>query len=230
MSMDKEKQKVVIVAVLGVVVLGVGAFQFMGGGAEEPKKVESPKSKATDILAENADDPLKEELKQLISGALAQRDPFEPRAMPMDPTLQQPAQPKQEPQASPSNNMRSASGQRIYKGNSPSGIRPFNPQISGLPDPSQSGVNSQGGGNVNVQPGTPLRQPGEVGYNVAGVLVGKKPMAVLQDDSGQQHLVPVGGNVGGDTEIVAIERGKVTVRHKGKIKVLKMEGGASRGN
>lgn len=225
--MEKEKQKIVLVAVLGVVVLGVGAFQMMSSEDSAPKKKDSAKRESRSLLAENEENPLKEELRQLVNGNLPQRDPFEPREMPRDPSLE----PKQEkPEPTSNQAPRSAGGRKIYQGDGSIGsTRPWNPQISGLPDAMQSGPVGNGGGNATIQPGAPLRQPGEPAYNVTGVLVGKKPVAVLQSDDGRQFLVPVGGNVGGDTEVVAIERGKVTVRHKGKVKVLKLEGGASDG-
>ncbi len=44
--MNKEKKQMIAVIALAVMILAIGAFQFMGGSAEEPKK-EEPKKAAT---------------------------------------------------------------------------------------------------------------------------------------------------------------------------------------
>ena len=53
-------------------------------------------------------------------------------------------------------------------------------------------------------------------FVVKGVLLGRKPIAVLEDSNGNQRLVALGGSIDGDTRIVAIEEGGITVVHKGK--------------
>ena len=73
-----------------------------------------------------------------------------------------------------------------------------------------------GGGNIGLSKSAPLRQPTEFAYTLKGVLVGKKPMAVFEDDNGNQRLVPLGGSLDGDSKVVGIEKGKVRIRHRGK--------------
>jgi type II secretory pathway component PulC len=81
------------------------------------------------------------------------------------------------------------------------------------------------GGGAGLTQGAPLRQPGEFAYQVKGVIVGKKPMAVFEDDNGNQRLVPLGGSLDGDSKVVAIEKGKVRIRHHGKEKTLDLPEG-----
>jgi hypothetical protein len=62
-------------------------------------------------------------------------------------------------------------------------------------------------------------------FQVKGVIVGQKPMAVIEDDNGSQRLVPLGGSVDSDSTVVGIEKGKVKIRHKGKNKTLNLPEG-----
>ena len=57
-------------------------------------------------------------------------------------------------------------------------------------------------------------------YSVSGVIVGDHPAAVLVDSKGNQRLIRLGGSLDGDTKIVAISRGKVTLKSHGKTMTL----------
>lgn len=46
MTKPQDKKKFIVLGALAVCILGVGAFQFLGGGGAEPKKVATKKSKA----------------------------------------------------------------------------------------------------------------------------------------------------------------------------------------
>jgi hypothetical protein len=91
---------------------------------------------------------------------------------------------------------------------------------------------SNGGGTMippfQIETGGRLPGAGEVGltatgpdpsafsYRVSGVIVGARPAAVFTDPQGNQRLVSVGSSLDGDSKVVAIERGQVTVEHRGK--------------
>ncbi len=188
----KDKQKLIIVGVLGVLVIGIGAFQFMGG---EPPKKPVAKKAATDAEAKKATestepvDEKKIDLGRLIAGTLPQRDPFRPVDIPAVPDPKPSGQPteaakpdavaqtppKPEPTRPRQPNMGS------MRPPSMSGQAPMNP-MAGLPPEGAIG----GGPGVAIQSAAPLRQPGEPAYSVAGVVIGKEKMVVLQDDNGNQ--------------------------------------------
>ena len=87
------------------------------------------------------------------------------------------------------------------------GSAPFNPDISGTLPP-------MGGGGIGGSPTMPVVT--KPMYTVKGIMLGSKPLAVFEDGDGNQKLVPVGGSIDGDTQVVAIEKGKVTVSRNGK--------------
>lgn len=55
-------------------------------------------------------------------------------------------------------------------------------------------------------------------------MTGSKPIAVFSDSNGNQRLVPVGGSLDGDSKVVAVEKGSVTIEHRGKKQRLSLGG------
>src|SRR5207237_5169748 len=98
-------------------------------------------------------------------------------------------------------------------------IPPFDPTNSGAP------AGGTGSPAVGLSNAPVLRQPDEFGYKVKGVILGDKPMAVFEDDNGNQRLVPLGGSVDGDSRVIGIEKGKVRVKHRGKPQSLRLPEG-----
>lgn len=227
MALDNDKKKLVIIGVLGVVILGVGAFQFMGGSSNPPKPAATKSAPKADVANGAQPKDAKDDLSKMVASTLPQRDPFQPGTLPDDPSRPQPPKPEVEPPKQVKN--------PLMKGTRRAGsnysVPPVTPMTGQLPDPTGAGGPSGpiGANGMNVQPGKPLRQPGEFAYSVNGVVLGSRPAAVFQDDNGNQRLVPVGGSVDGDSRVVSIERGKVTVQHKGKKLTLTMGGGTSVG-
>ena len=79
------------------------------------------------------------------------------------------------------------------------------------------------GGAVTISQTGP--DPNQFSYTVSGVITGgNKPAAVFTDSSGNQRLVPVGGSLDGDSKVVAIDRGNVTIEHRGKKQRLSLGG------
>lgn len=210
--MNNDKKKLMILSVLALLMVAVGAFTFMGGGAPASPEVLTTKSagaygEGTDPLAtgeETTDgdkkpaDGISEEDRP-ESGVLALA-PFEPR----DPFETPSSVPKvggiTPPPVQPTAQMAPIQG----KPNPRNGENaPF--------DPNQFNGGPIGGGNSNLPPIVVAPT-----FIVKGIITGAKPMAVFEDGEGNQRLVALGGSVDGDTKVVAIEQGKVTVVHKGK--------------
>lgn len=218
-----EKKKVMILAALFVVVIAVGAFQFMGSSTPPPaatttadatdETVTTDGSEPTDdaALTEGAegDEPegfngsetaVLDENGQPVaplvfdaSGrqivALMARDPFKAPGGVDETTVQ-----------APPTNTAPVERPKPVKRDPMPGYVPLDP------------------GNFGPLPGAGLTQAEEPepSFRVTGVLVGVKPIAVFEDDKGNQRLVPLGGSVDGDTKVTGIERGKVTVSRRGK--------------
>lgn len=221
----KDKQKMIIVGVLGVLVIGIGAFQFMGG---EPPKKPVAKSSTTDTSGKKGSeftepvDEKKVDLNRLIAGNLPQRDPFRPVDIPAVPDPKPSGQPTEPvkppddvskpegtPSEAPAQPRTSRMGGGAMRPPSMAGQAPVNP-MAGLPPVGAIGS----GPGVAIQASTPLRQPGEPAYSVAGVVIGKDKMVVLQDDNGNQRLVKLGDKIDSENRIVGIDKGgKVKVRN-----------------
>jgi hypothetical protein len=247
----KDNKKTIVLAILGLALVAVGAFQFIpkGGGAT-PVAVNAPKKAATKPgttatnngtpnatgansqsagneagattsstgTSENGNvavqetDPQKAILLQMVSKPYPARDPFTPQSKvdPNAPTTTAPTPPTttapvaRQPVASNSTRRPPPLG---------GGYKPW----EALPSGTGVGASSNPAATGPIlSKGAPLRQPDEFAYTLKGVLVGSHPMAVFEDDSGNQRLVPLGGSLDGDSKVVGIEKGKVRIRHRGK--------------
>lgn len=274
--MKGDKGKKTILIALFVVILGVGAFQFMGGSEEAPKKATANKgaenkssdtssvtsnpiekanavaSKANAATGETnsamspttsnqepnpnpvagpASKKSEDESKMndphfrdlLAVAAMPPRDPFQVVA------FEQPVETSNPP---PQNTQTNPTPPRMANNRRPgpriTGIPPFDPgDVSALPGAENplGGQFPQGGqGGTQLVQAPPLKLPSEPTYSVSGVILGNRPAAVITDDKGNQRLVSVGGSVDGDGKIIAIERGKVVVKRKGKTVTLTVGG------
>jgi hypothetical protein len=211
--MASQKAKVVALASLGVVLLGVGAFQLTQGSPEKKAKPNSAR-----LAAKAGDQPGEDEQVWQDLVAItphAPRDPFQPGQLaPLDPanaTGTKPAVATNPPATRPI---------RVIQQRPSRPIPPL--EIGGtLPGLHENGA------KATAVPDAQVRRPDEFGYAVSGVIIGSRPMAVLQDESGVQRLVKLGASVDGESQVIGIERGKVTVRHRGKVLVLRVGGNSS---
>jgi len=220
--MKNDKQKLLIIGVLGVVLIGVGAFSFMPKKASPDKKTEAdPK-----VTAEKAETPQEraiKELAKLVEGPLPPRDPFAVRRLANDtPQATTTPQTQQTPpvtnQRPPRNNSMPRIGTEIPPATMPGYLLP---NTTG--GPLSAGPRTGGPG---LEGSKPLRNANEFAYSVKGVIVGANPMAVFEDDKGHQRLVPLGGSIDGDSRVVGIDRGRVTIKHRGKAKTLTIQEGS----
>jgi hypothetical protein len=211
----KDKKKLLVMIVLGVAVLGIGAFQFVNMSGSEPPKTASkskPKEDAKSEATTQEDAPKPDQqVASLYQMGMNPRDPFQEGQLPLADGMTPPPTKGQQPIPEPP---------RPTHAHRPNGIRIPSPIQGEGWGPLPAGPN--GGGGTSVQPSTPLRQPGE--FVVTGVITGAKPAAVFVDANGNQRLVTVGGSLDGDSRLVSVEKGKVTIEHKGKTKTLNVGG------
>jgi hypothetical protein len=179
-----DKKKLAIVGVLGFIVVGVGAFQFMHGSAPAPVKKPAPKQALVADAKDKATSP-----NPAYAAPLPARDPFKAPAdsgMPDDQT-------KQPPTTSPSKGVSQP------------------PHMRG----------SVGGSGYTLPPGAGTVAPlavaaPPVGYRLSGLINGQHPAAVFTDATGAQRLVPLSGSLDGDTQLIAVQKGRAVVSFRGK--------------
>lgn len=203
--MKDDKKKLMIIGALVLVMLCIGAFQFTkGSGPAAPPP--SDKKEVKDDGAKKDPEALK---NPLLAAALPQRDPFK---MPESLSPKPPEEPKVEDTPKPlGNHSRTSSGGRIPEGF----IRPMNVEgVDSLP-------------NANGNPTAQAMAEPPFPYQLSGVIVGHRPMAVFIDSQGNQRLIALGGALDGDTKVTAIEKGRVTVQHGGKTLQLTLGGNPS---
>jgi hypothetical protein len=202
-----DKKKLMVLGAMGVVLLGIGAFQFVkSSGSQAPApapKAEVSKAAPTDgadTNGNNSGDILAPGQNDLVKGAYAYRDPFKPL---VDSNARPASNPMQTPTPTP---------------------KPRNEGIPNFPGIDTSGglpsPNATGGTVTPVKPQAPA-----FGFNLAGVIMGKRPAAVFIDAQGAQHLVQLGGSLDGDTQLVDLDRDHVVLRVKGQTKTLTLGGG-----
>lgn len=247
-------QKIVLaslfVAILGI---GAFQF-VGSGSEPPPKKAKKAASAAKkldgDAVKVEPESEFPPEIRQLVARELPVRDPFvqglaalepsnpTPPAAP-EPKIEQPPsnpRPGKAPTGWPKVARRAAAtadeaSSRVY-----SGAENLTPMVPPLPGalPASPGAVASGAATpegearspaeVRVEPGKILRQPNEFAYSLVGIVVGERPLAVLQSDDGVQKLVKLGAAVDGDSRVSSIGRRSVTVEHRGKRITLKLGG------
>lgn len=198
-----DKKKLIIVIALAVVVLGIGAFQFSQMSSGEAKPQATAKREPKPDPESTTEDTVSAAMQDLIKvGMGGPRDPFTPSELEALPGMTPPPTQQTPTPVPPTRRPRSGVNPGGFEGQVP----PWQP----LPGPGQ-GAPGPSGTNV-----TPIADPNAFNYTVTGVITGAKPAAVFTDANGNQRLVALGGSPGEGSQLVAVERGRVTVRHKGK--------------
>jgi hypothetical protein len=222
-----DKKKMVVLGALGAVLLGVGAFSFLGGGSPAPKptpgvvaKKDGDADGSKEVKVDADGNPIPgtgEEAEPapnpLYVAELPQRDPFVSRELPGE-KLQAPVSlpPPSQPVKRPSG----GSGRRYAPPSNFDSSGGFAPaQLSG-PLPNANG------GTVTLNPTGP--DPSMPGYSLSGTLNGARKIAVFTDSNGNQRMVPEGGSLDGDSKVVSIEKGSVTIESRGKKQRLSLGG------
>ena len=206
--MSKDKKQMMVLGVLALVIVAIGAFQFLGGKSSSAPVVENEGAVVQsdgDLIAMNSkeDDgpfgPWKPPDSGPFLSVLDKRDPFEPRAV----IIEEPKPGQDEPIVKPPVNN--------------SGPDLGDPEIGGGEDPYNPGPID------DLQTGRPLDEPP---FEVAGIIQGSRStMAILRPDDGPQLVVSVGDKIGKHLTIVAIRAKEVDVIYRGKNKTLSFRGG-----
>ncbi len=217
--MKGDKKKLIVVVAVLVVVLGVGAFSFLSAPAPTVTATKTSSTKPStpgEAGAKPKTDPQRDALMAMVTGPLPERDPFKRPASTQtatEPTAAAPAKPAAARPAVPAG--------RLSPPVARTRVEPIDPLPGGDTLGSPRGPSARG---FEVTKGAPVRNPDEFAFRVQGVVLGEKPMAVLQDEEGNQTLVPLGGTIGGG-RVIAIERDGVRIRHRGKDKVVPLSEG-----
>lgn len=250
-----DKKKIAILAAMFVVMIGVGAFQFVKAGSSEAAPVaEADKKAETEVKAEGEATVAKAEGQGDVTNAegsgtakstegakkaldltkgtdaKAPGEPGQPGtgiAADVDPALV----------AAAKLNMRDPfDGRRWDKSLLPPPKAPVQqaPQPRSFPRPGRgltgnfpvipnsTGVVPQAGGPGLPDAGMPNID--EFPYTVTGTVQGNHPCVLFTDKAGKQKLVPVGGSIDGDSQVISISNGKVTVVHNKKTKTFPVGG------
>ena len=209
-----DKKKFIVLGGLVAVIIGVGVFQFTAKAPPPAAPSEPVASKPEGNAPEGAEDPKAETTAAnvFVGTSLPRRDPFKAAIVAAPPTpvaMNTPPAPTQAP--------------NFGSGTQAPGQPPL-PLLGGI-NTEPSGNNNSKSGTAPVQPdGPPQEEKPAFGYTLAGVIVGNKSAAVFIDGSGNQRLVPLGGSLDGDTKVVNISRGRVTVRHGDETLTLSLGG------
>jgi hypothetical protein len=182
----KDKKKMILLIALAVLVLGIGAFQFVnssGGDKPQPKPTAKKEPAAEPDGQQTEVDPA---MQYVVSNATP-HDPFQEGVLPLAEGQTPP--PRDPPRI---NSRPSGNGFKIPDSVG-GGFELTNPLKPNVPD---------GIGIQHVQ-----------AFDVIGAIVGEHPAAVFVDENGRQRLVTVGGSFGDDRHLVSVDGDRVTVRH-----------------
>lgn len=228
--MKNDKQKYIVLGALGVVIIGVGAFQVVSSNSAPPPapvkeaKAETSTSEGSENtavkslsaeyasdqgdedIAENSETTAKDPMQQLYSMNLGTRDPFDTIV----------ALPITDPAAAKANPGPKTTSGSNWKGGPTMPVPPFDPMQGSLPT-----VGNAPNGQMppmNLAPQGPA-------YSVAGVIHGEKSAAVISDAQGNQRLVKEGQAIDGDARVISVQKNKVVIRKQdGKTITLKVGG------
>lgn len=193
--MTKEKKQIVVLVSLVAVVGSVGAFQFLNKGPSTEAVV--AKADKTPVVADPTTTVKRNSVMDyFILEELEERDPFIPQAILVS-----------EP--------RNATGQTV-----PPLIRRPGTEITGggegpvnPPGPHDPGI-----GDVQIGSGRPLGA-----LSLRGVIIGPRPMAVFEGETGRQVLVGEGKTLPNGAVLISIAEGKVILKKNGKIQTIEFE-------
>ena len=208
--MTKEKKQMVVMGALVLVVVAVGAFQFMGKKPAPVVDDSAKKSeKQNEQVASKDEDPEKKLHDYVIGLAdpgTPPRDPFAPQAVLIDNEGQQGETTSVAP-----------------KINDPGPTMP-RPEIDdpGVYHPPFDGGEGPkpGAGTVTIEPQHPM-------FALRGVMIGKRRMCMMELSDGRQVTLLEGQTFGKDAEttIVQITESYVVLNHRGQNQTLPLLGG-----
>ncbi len=212
-----EKNKIIIIGALVLVMLGVGAFQLTKApepvGADIKKDEEAKIAKAVGAGSAVTIDGMSPAGESLVA-TLPQHDPFTPRIL--DPSVvkarelqvQQAKEHKEAEARAAAETAKLAAESKLAASNSH--VSPMDP--NGKIGPLPNTTANLSGNPESIQAAVPS-------FKLTGVILGDRPMAVLKDMNGRQKLVRVGDKVL-DERVIVISKGKIVLQGQGQKRVL----------
>ncbi|MBL8049098.1 MAG: hypothetical protein JNJ45_10505 [Chthonomonas sp.] len=217
---EKEKKQLIVMGALMTVMVGVGAFSFLGGS--KPTAPAKAVAKETSQPVENRDyadeSGVKEGIRKYAGPEFPERDPFNiPGGLGAIAANTAAAGPAPKP-------IGGGPGPRATSGGAvpnTSGLQPMRPDLTpmgGELDPTATTVG-------NTQPTAPTKEtefkptPEDPGLSVVGVVKGDVPTAILQDHGGKQFLVKLGSEAF-DARLIAVASRHVVIEYGGKQHIL----------
>ncbi len=203
---NNDKKKVIMLSTLGVLLLSVGAFQFIGGGT--PAAPEESKEDATKAGMAQAEAATQAKSDNVFASApLSQRDPFKPQVPE-----------KVDPNAVANQNKPAPTPTGLDPMHVPDPPMPPMPGGEGaLPQPSNNPGEIAGNGAPNGEAGPSFR--------LSGVVIGDRSVALIQVEGGKQRAVRVGDVVSGQ-KVASISRRGVVLVGNGQRTTLSLKGNA----
>lgn len=202
MKASNDKKQTIILGSLGIVLLGVGAFQFVGSGNGATAPALKPAKEAAaepDSAMQMAPDD-----NEFVHMPLAQRDPFKPQVLPSD-GLNQVKPPAAPPRST-------------YPGPVSNSYVPPMPVPGPLPGGSFD--------NPGVITSNAAPNPGHApSMKLSGVVIGGRQVALIETESGKQRTVRVGDTIAG-RKVVAISRRGVVLEGQGQRSTLTLDDNA----
>jgi hypothetical protein len=209
--MNREKKQMLVLGLLALMIVSVGAFQFMGGSPPPPPAAAKDEKAAEEEAKAKAKEAENEIKNPDFATPLARRDPF--RLAPF-------AQKPEDPISKPVDQQKlSPLPQSVKRSTRDKAMR------GGLKFPSMPDWNSPSAskGEVGIMPPP---EP-KFGYSLIGIIAGANPGAVFTDAAGNQKLVEVGQGIDGDAQLISVSRDKVRVKFHAKTLVLTVGGNPS---
>ncbi|MBL8060370.1 MAG: hypothetical protein JNK63_06600 [Chthonomonas sp.] len=203
MKAPNDKKQTIILGALGAVLLGVGAFQFIGGGGGAAADTKLKPASEADNAAVAAAATEDRSDNQYAGMPLAQRDPFAPQVPATDATASSPKPPAPKPNP--------------YVPLQPMPVPNPGPMVGSLPNPG--GYASENTGNFASN------RPPVPSMKLSGVVIGGRQVALIQTESGKQRTVGVGDMIGGQ-KVVSISRRGVVLEGHGQRLTLTLDDNA----
>ncbi len=198
--MNKEKKQMIAVIALAVMILAIGAFQFMGGSAEEPKKEEPKKAATAEEKKPTPEEATKSAIKNPeFANLLPERDPFEESAFVEEAR-------------------KAAATEEEAKKKPVAETKPNSGKGSKIPKPKLPPLKGDLGNSLAPMP---VEAP-KFEYSLIGILWGAHPSAIFVDKAGNQSMVDIGQPVGSSASVISITRNSVKVKFNAEILVLRV--------
>jgi len=216
-SQTPDKKQVIVLGVLLTVMLGVGAFQLMGGSPPPPKKAEvkkDAKGGAPGSALATTDPDAVDGKRDPKLADLAPVDPFMPPGGYTNPDGSKGATAPTIPNPTPDANKVATN-----TGASNHGPDPMNGKVNGLgllptvsPDDPHGPMKPGGEAALNAEPA----------IYCSGVVMGANPVAILTDETGNQSVVPIGAKFKGKARLISIDTRHVVVEYDHKRQKLQV--------